>query len=314
MATLNGAAYLPQQLRSLGAQIRPPDELIVTDDASRDDTGGVVERFAKTAPFEVRFYRNRERLGYAQNFGRALSLATGEIVFLCDQDDAWFPAKISRLESLFRDDRVLAAMNDAELADAELTPSGCTVQSQIRAAGLDIEYFVMGCCAAFRHSFLRLMLPIPQGIRAHDNWLVQFATGLGGCKVVPEVLQSHRRHGNNESKSFTSTTKRVTRWRSLLERLSAGMRSGIDDLLRRREEAESARERLLAVKGALAVLSSEADVDRYEQALSRTIEVLGRRCAVRSAPRGLERFRLALSMWREGLYPRAHNLLKDLIG
>ena len=38
MCTYNGGAYLQEQLESIKAQTRMPDELIICDDASSDDT------------------------------------------------------------------------------------------------------------------------------------------------------------------------------------------------------------------------------------------------------------------------------------
>ena len=38
MATYDGAAFVEEQLESIAAQTRPPDELVMVDDASNDDT------------------------------------------------------------------------------------------------------------------------------------------------------------------------------------------------------------------------------------------------------------------------------------
>src|SRR3954454_9678676 len=91
LASYNGARFIDEQLASLAAQTRPPDELVVCDDGSTDDTLDHVERFAATAPFEVRIVRNAENLGFSGNFQRVLALVRGDIVFICDQDDIWYP-------------------------------------------------------------------------------------------------------------------------------------------------------------------------------------------------------------------------------
>ena len=74
MATLNGGAYLAEQLASLAAQSRTPDELVICDDGSTDDTIAVIEQFQRSAAFPVRLHRNSERLGYSLNFSRAANL------------------------------------------------------------------------------------------------------------------------------------------------------------------------------------------------------------------------------------------------
>ena len=94
MTTYNGSKYLKEQLDSFTKQTHLPDELVVTDDGSSDDTLEILENFAKKASFEVLIFRNNTNLGYAMNFGHAIGLCTGDLIFLSDQDDIWFPEKI----------------------------------------------------------------------------------------------------------------------------------------------------------------------------------------------------------------------------
>src|ERR687885_1327551 len=95
MCTYNGAAFLREQLQSLAAQARTPDELVVCDDASADATVRVVREFAAAAPFPVRLTVNERNLGSTKNFERAISLCAGDLVALSDQDDLWLPAKLA---------------------------------------------------------------------------------------------------------------------------------------------------------------------------------------------------------------------------
>ncbi len=50
LCTYEGATWLPELLASLVAQDLPPDELVVQDDASTDDTVAVLQAFGETAP------------------------------------------------------------------------------------------------------------------------------------------------------------------------------------------------------------------------------------------------------------------------
>ena len=74
MATYNGARYIRDQLESLSKQTVLPDELVVSDDASSDETLSIVADFAARAPFRVRMERNSHRLGYRANFMRVADL------------------------------------------------------------------------------------------------------------------------------------------------------------------------------------------------------------------------------------------------
>ena len=81
MATWMGEKYLKAQLQSFLDQTRLPDELIVRDDGSNDRTLAILHQFAERAPFTVQIFESGPRLGFAANFGAALSHAQGDLVF-----------------------------------------------------------------------------------------------------------------------------------------------------------------------------------------------------------------------------------------
>lgn len=220
MATYNGARYIQEQLQSFVDQTRLPDELIITDDGSTDHTEAIVRDFAKSAPFAVEFHRNEKNLGYCGNFNGALMKTTGDLVFLSDQDDVWFPEKIQHMLMVAElNPQAMVVMNDAALTDGDLSEVGLTKIGQMRSAGFGMESFVMGCCCAVRREFLDLVLPIPEGYRSHDNWLVAIANGLNARTIEFQVLQYYRRHGSNESQFIVNRTTKLTRLDRLLESL-----------------------------------------------------------------------------------------------
>ena len=220
MATYNGAQYLKAQLQSFVAQTRQPDELIISDDCSTDGTEAIVREFAKTAPFKVEFYLNEKNLGYCGNFNAALIKTSGELVFLSDQDDVWFPEKIEHMVDVAeRHPEALVVMNDAALTDEALNEVGLTKIGQIRSAGISMDGFVMGCCCGIRRELLDLCMPIPAGFKGHDNWIVWLAEGLGGKTVEDKVLQYYRRHETNESQFIANRTTKVTRTQAIFHSL-----------------------------------------------------------------------------------------------
>jgi glycosyltransferase involved in cell wall biosynthesis len=316
MATYNGELYLGQQLRSIAGQTRLPDELVVCDDRSTDATLTVLEDFARKAPFPVDIRVNPARLGPAFNFDRALSMAHGDLVFLSDQDDVWYPEKLATVEALAATSPDKACfITDALLADEALRSAGATKMAQIREAGLPDSAMVMGCCTAFRQSLLQVLLPLPPGARAHDNWLVQMADLLGVVERREVTLQYYRRHGANVSDFFVN---RITR-PSALERLGrsvsdhwrrmtrpGGLAGELDFLL-------AATERLEARPGAVRSLvgARSDDVLRDVRALA---ALLARRHSLRSLPR-LARLRPSFALWTRGDYRKAGlaSAVKDLI-
>lgn len=226
MATYNGSKYVLEQLESFSNQTRLPDEVVVSDDCSDDATLQIVSDFAAKAPFKMRVHQNDFNVGYAQNFGEALSQCTGDMTLLSDQDDIWFPEKIKKIEKMFVDnpsDQLL--ITDAEFTDEKLSPTGLTKLGQIRSARLGDELFVMGCCVSIRKGLLDVCLPIPKGI-AHDNWIVGFADKLGVKKIIPNVYQYYRQHEDNTSVHYVNSTKKAFYLKSLIYKLAKLRQAG----------------------------------------------------------------------------------------
>src|ERR1017187_1659980 len=92
MATYNGSLYIERQLRSILNQLDQNDEVIVVDDHSSDTTLEVVDKIVDR---RIEIFRNESNQGVLKTFERALRLASGEIIFLSDQDDIWYPEKAS---------------------------------------------------------------------------------------------------------------------------------------------------------------------------------------------------------------------------
>lgn len=210
LCTYNGEDFLPAQLESLARQTRLPDELVVTDDRSKDGTLDILRRFAEDAPFEVRIEVNDPNLGMVQNFGKAVSLCTGDVIFLCDHDDAWMPEKIARMERALLDDPAASMLfADSEVVDHELRPLGFTMWEAIRFGPAEQRRFredpfstlfrrnvVTGSASCFRASVRDVALPIAKPW-VHDAWLAVMAAAAGD--VVPYAWPSmrYRQHGRN---------------------------------------------------------------------------------------------------------------------
>ena len=302
MATYNGERYLREQLDSLRTQSRRPDELVITDDASTDATLNIVRAFSEEAPFDVRWYQNETNLGYARNFNRALMLTTGDIVFLCDQDDVWFPEKIAVVtDRMLRDADCLMVVNDAALTDEELMDLGFTKLDQIRSAGYPDSLLVMGCCMAVKRDLLELSLPVPEEFGSHDKWLSCIADGMEKKVLLETCLQFYRRHKDNSSQFIANRTQRVSRLQGLVERVRVvanAEQGAVGRLIAQRQLLISGCER--AGTRAKAAQYSSA-LEHYCRELEREMVVLSRRKEIHEIPR-LRRMRPVLRLWRDGQY------------
>lgn len=99
VATYNGAKYIIEQLDSLRLQTRQPDELIISDDCSTDDTVSLVQNYIDKFQLKNwKLQKNTKNKGFQKNFLDLLVLSKGEIIFFADQDDIWHPKKLELME------------------------------------------------------------------------------------------------------------------------------------------------------------------------------------------------------------------------
>ena len=90
--TYQRAELVVRAIRSVLAQSRPPHEIVVVDDGSRDDTPARVAAFGAA----VRYVR-QENAGGAGARNRGVSEATGEWIAFLDSDDEWLPDHVERM-------------------------------------------------------------------------------------------------------------------------------------------------------------------------------------------------------------------------
>jgi glycosyltransferase involved in cell wall biosynthesis len=209
LTTCNGERFLAEQLRSLAEQTRLPDELVVCDDASRDSTLDIAERFSADAPFRVRIHHNERRLGFEENFLRAASLCEGDAVAFCDQDDVWLSDKLRVCEAAL-DRRTTVVAHASKLVDDTLRPLGrrwpafarrYEADAELGDPWLELPGFVM----VFRRDLLDMPMHERPRSRAsarpmaHDEWVYFLGRALGTVRLLPDALVLHRVHGASTS-------------------------------------------------------------------------------------------------------------------
>lgn len=92
MTTFNGERYLREQLDSIYSQTRVPDEVVVVDDCSVDNTSTILQEYHQSKGLTD--FVNDKNLGVNKNFEKAISLCTGDYIAISDQDDIWFKNKL----------------------------------------------------------------------------------------------------------------------------------------------------------------------------------------------------------------------------
>ena len=209
IATHNGEKYIKEQIDSILKQIGEGDELVISDDGSKDTTLDIIRDYNDP---RIKIFPQQSPAGllgheYATlNFENALKHAKGDYIFLSDQDDVW------------TDDKVEVCMNylqtyDYVVSDAFVTDRNLNIISDTRFLKEEKIYFnkylavvfstpYQGSCAAFRRSVLSKAMPFPLGIQSHDRWIGNVAAFYFKYKIIPEKLIYYRRHEGVTSSAF----------------------------------------------------------------------------------------------------------------
>jgi glycosyltransferase involved in cell wall biosynthesis len=205
MATYNGAAYVESQLLSILTQIGPSDEVILVDDCSIDAT---LDLITAMGDIRVRIYRNNTNIGVQRSFEKAISLASGDMIFLSDQDDVWLDGKVHRIKSELQ--LCDLVVTDCKVVDAQLNllyPSLFEIINPKRGVVRNlIKNSYTGCCMAFNRRILDKALPFPKDIPMHDWWLGLVGEIMGSVRFINDPYLLYRRHGTNVS-TLSATSK-----------------------------------------------------------------------------------------------------------
>jgi glycosyltransferase involved in cell wall biosynthesis len=211
LASFNGGPFLRDQLASLQAQSRLPDELVVSDDGSSDDTLEIVSDFKEQARFPVRIHRNENRLGWADNFFKATFECSGDLVAFCDQDDVWNPEKLARCAAEFEaDDQVQLVVHSGRVLNSETGTLGTRYpriprRRTVRGPGLPPIGALPGYAVLVRRAIFEGIdvqrrpreVAGSDALMAHEPLVRFLAATLGRIVTIPDELVLYRRHGGN---------------------------------------------------------------------------------------------------------------------
>lgn len=240
LATYNGEAFLRPLLESLACQSRRPDELVVSDDGSSDQTLQILADFAAEAPFNVIILKNSADAGILNNFYTAFAGTSSDIIFYCDQDDVWHPDKIEQVAREFSDPAVSAVIHRSRIVTAELEDTGQLVQQneywgKLRAPVDCLTVHGFGHQMAIRRSVYDVMSSLQKGLTGtksiyanNFDRLIPFCASITGKIVmVRDPLVDFRRHGQ----SATTAGKDVRSgqdWKEKAEWLATGYADSVN--------------------------------------------------------------------------------------
>lgn len=227
LCTHNGARFIGEQVASILAQTLPPVEIVLSDDASSDDTVALVVAALAGSPVKLTVIQNDPALGVTRNFEQAMLATSGDVIALSDQDDIWLPDRLAQLATAIIEGGLLLVHSDARLVDESGEPIGAHLLATLgvgRAERAQIHSgdgftvllhrnVVTGATTAFRRELLASAVPFPDAW-VHDEWLAAIAGAVGRFDLVDEPLTDYRQHsGNQIGASETTLATRFARLR-----------------------------------------------------------------------------------------------------
>ncbi|MEA5108185.1 MAG: glycosyltransferase [Sphaerochaeta associata] len=224
VTTYNGSPFIAEQLKSILHQSRQPDEVVICDDGSSDDTVETVNRFIREHSLSDKWtcYRNDRNLGYVENFLHCAQKCTGDIILFCDQDDVWAHDKIEAIEKVYLKHNPSAVVSTYSMINSEGN-SHITLYSlyksmpsliPLRKVSLS-TYLRLLCSSGKALSFKREMLEeIIQKVHAYnltyDTPIGAIALFREGFYLLRKPLVRFRVHTSNTSAPSTKLSHRTS--------------------------------------------------------------------------------------------------------
>jgi glycosyltransferase involved in cell wall biosynthesis len=203
LSTYNGLSYIGPLLESLIAQDYPDINILIRDDGSSDGTPDLLWEFAASHA-NIKFMPG-EHVGFIESYFKLLELSSPSAAYFafCDQDDVWFPDKISRAVALLdRQPRETAALYCSRLAvvDGDLKPLGYTPVpcKALSFRNALVEGQVPGCTAMINQAARMILLrELPRYAYSHDWWMYLVVSAFGTVIYDQEPRILYRIHAGN---------------------------------------------------------------------------------------------------------------------
>lgn len=260
MTTYNGQSFLEKQLNSILTQTIKVDEIIVCDDGSTDATHKILSKYESTGV--LKFQVNDSNLGFVRNFEKALSLCTGEYIFLADQDDIWYPNKVEVLIKSLNGN--LLIHSDCDLIDSSdkvlVKNFKGNLSSHQTAEDFLFANVVTGCTVLIHRDLLKLALPFPNGLAYHDWYLALHAAYRNRISYESHSLTGYRQHQLQDTGSGDSVRSSILK--NCKDRIK-----GVEFL-----QIKSTKKQLINLKSCLPVFSEDVKFHERQKKAIKALE------------------------------------------
>ena len=233
LITFNQQHSVAEAIRGALSQTWSPLEILISDDASSDDTFAVAQQCVReyAGPHAVRLYRNETNLGISAHLSALAARASGEMLFVAAGDDISMPERCERvmnawLDSGKRYDLIATDLRDLD-ADGNLHEV-MTVTDLSAYHSFDDwsrnRPHVVGAAHAWARRLFTEFGPMEPGIYGEDQIMVFRAIMSGGAFTLREPLVQYRRGGLSRKRRWRTpaTSSRASSSRTSTARAKRG--------------------------------------------------------------------------------------------
>lgn len=210
LSSYNGSKYIIPQMASLMRQTRKADEVILIDDASTDETVNIIKKFVDENNLSEtwKLVTNTDNKGWTYNFYYGFKMATGDLVFPCDQDDIWCTDKLQNMTQIMEENPNILVLAGLPHKFEDGTENQIDSHKQlicsksVTKVGFDHNFVkrAPGCVEAIRKSLIDKALKYWSPSLPHDGFSAYFGNLLDGYYYYDDVVIEWRQHRGSASR------------------------------------------------------------------------------------------------------------------
>jgi glycosyltransferase involved in cell wall biosynthesis len=211
LCTFNGEKFIEQQINSILNQSIKVDEIVVCDDQSTDKTVEILKKL-QSENSAIVIVENEINLRSTKNFQKAISLCTGDFIFLSDQDDVWNEQKVEKTLAVFKENPLAEGVfsnanlideNNAVFTNKTIWDSVFFLEKELKKP---LNFFdiiakngnvVTGATLCIKKEVKSFIVPFSEE-NLHDEWIATLLALRETLFYSKENLISYRIHNSQQ--------------------------------------------------------------------------------------------------------------------
>ena len=209
MAAWNNEKYIEAQLISIFEQDYENWELIITDDASTDETHDLVSKVIQSQSTEIKskitLIKNKTNMKLPKVYELGLKTAKGKYIAFADADDVWLQFKLSSSLKKLKETNSVLVYTDLRVVDQNLNvihESFIKNMSILQKSDSNLfntllrSNHITGCTMLFDKKLVDYIFPMSNAVY-HDYWTALIASAVGEIAFFDKSTILYRQHSQN---------------------------------------------------------------------------------------------------------------------